>query len=76
MCVRMRLRPRVRSRVLGDLWGPLLVCLLLSTILSLTAPGDSGTLVFAAVFVIVWAGAAVVTLNAQLLGPPHTHTPS
>eukprot|EP01036_Dinobryon_divergens_P028830 gene28830-37837_t len=51
-----------------DLWGPLLVCLLLSTILSVTAPGDSGSLVFAAVFVIVWCGAAAVTLNAQLLG--------
>ena len=52
----------------GDLWGPLLVCLILSTILSITAPGDTGTLVFAAVFVIVWVGAAIVTLNAQLLG--------
>mmetsp|Transcript_15772 Transcript_15772/g.21676 ORF Transcript_15772/g.21676 Transcript_15772/m.21676 type:complete len:196 (+) Transcript_15772:23-610(+) len=51
-----------------DLWGPLLVCLLLSTILSITAPGESGSLVFAAVFVIVWFGAAAVTLNAQLLG--------
>jgi len=51
-----------------DLWGPLLVCLLLSSILSSTAPGDSGSLVFAAVFVIVWVGAAAVTLNAQLLG--------
>ena len=53
---------------LGDLWGPLLVCLLLSTVLSLTAPGDSASLVFAAVFVIVWFGAAAVTINAQLLG--------
>ena len=52
----------------GDLWGPLLVCLMLSTILSITAPGDSASLVFAAVFVIVWVGAAAVTLNAQLLG--------
>lgn len=51
-----------------DLWGPLLVCLLLSTILSITAPSESASLVFAAVFVIVWAGAAAVTLNAQLLG--------
>lgn len=51
-----------------DLWGPLLICLLLSCILSLTAPGDSASLVFAAVFVIVWFGAALVTLNAQLLG--------
>lgn len=53
---------------LGDLWGPLLVCLMLSTTLSLTAPGSSASLVFAAVFVIVWCGAAMVTINAQLLG--------
>jgi len=51
-----------------DLWGPLLVCLLLSITLSITAPGDSASLVFAAVFVIVWFGAAAVTMNAQLLG--------
>eukprot|EP01033_Poteriospumella_lacustris_P006208 gene6208-4459_t len=51
-----------------DLWGPLLVCLLLSIVLSITAPGDTASLVFAAVFVIVWVGAAAVTLNAQLLG--------
>ena len=52
----------------GDLWGPLLVCLSLSSILAYTAPGDSASLVFAAVFVIVWVGAAAVTVNAQLLG--------
>jgi len=51
-----------------DLWGPLLVCLFLSSILSFTAPGETGSLVFAAVFVIVWFGAAAVTINAQLLG--------
>ena len=51
-----------------DLWGPLLVCLLLSSVLSMTAPNNTASLVFAAVFVIVWAGAAAVTLNAQLLG--------
>ena len=44
------------------------MCLLLSVTLSLTAPGESASLVFAAVFVIVWFGAAVVTVNAQLLG--------
>ena len=54
--------------VLGDLWGPLLVCLLLSSTLSFTAPQSSASLVFAAVFVIVWCGAAMVTVNAQLLG--------
>eukprot|EP01041_Mallomonas_annulata_P007319 gene7319-14918_t len=51
-----------------DLWGPLLVCLILSTVLSITAPSASASLVFAAVFVIVWCGAAIVTVNAQLLG--------
>jgi hypothetical protein len=51
-----------------DLWGPLLVCLLLSVTLSATAPDSSSSVVFAAVFVIVWCGSALVTLNAQLLG--------
>ncbi|CAM9702034.1 unnamed protein product [Hapterophycus canaliculatus] len=51
-----------------DLWGPLMVCLSLSIVLSFTAPTDQGALVFAAVFVVVWCGAALVTLNAQLLG--------
>jgi hypothetical protein len=55
-------------RFKGDLWGPLLVCLLLSIVLSITAPSESASLVFAAVFVIVWFGAAAVTINAQLLG--------
>lgn len=51
-----------------DLWGPLVVCLALSIILSISAPSDQKALVFAAVFVIVWCGSAIVTLNAQLLG--------
>ena len=51
-----------------DLWGPLLLCLVLSILLSLSAPVGQASLVFASVFVIVWAGAAVVTVNAQLLG--------
>ncbi len=36
--------------------------------LSIGAPEDQSALVFAAVFVIVWCGAGVVTLNAALLG--------
>ena len=36
--------------------------------LSITAPEDQKALVFAGVFMLVWIGAAVVTLNAQLLG--------
>eukprot|EP00638_Chattonella_subsalsa_P006823 CAMPEP_0117748330 /NCGR_PEP_ID=MMETSP0947-20121206/9035_1 /TAXON_ID=44440 /ORGANISM="Chattonella subsalsa, Strain CCMP2191" /LENGTH=195 /DNA_ID=CAMNT_0005565939 /DNA_START=70 /DNA_END=660 /DNA_ORIENTATION=- len=67
------LLPRDQAGVLKelkewDLWGPLLVCLSLSILLCLTAPEEQAALVFAAVFVVVWVGAAVVTLNAQLLG--------
>jgi len=64
-----------------DLWGPLIVCLFLAILLSRSGPyanatgsgvqkpsADESALVFAAVFVIVWCGAAVVTLNAKMLG--------
>jgi len=51
-----------------DLWGPLLICLTLSIILSLKATPSDAANVFAAVFVVIWIGAAIVTLNAQLLG--------
>ena len=51
-----------------DLWGPLLLCLVLSIITSARAPSGQHSLVFAGVFVLVWVGAAVVTLNAKLLG--------
>merc|ERR1712072_172593 len=51
-----------------DLWGPLVLCLFLSIVLSMHAPADQTALVFAAVFVIVWLGSAVVTVNALLLG--------
>jgi hypothetical protein len=48
--------------------GPLFVCLSLSVLLSLKAPTNQASLVFAAVFCGVWFGSAIVTLNAQLLG--------
>ena len=51
-----------------DLWGPLLLCLGLSLSLSLNASENQSALVFATVFVLVWVGSAVVTLNAALLG--------
>lgn len=51
-----------------DLWGPLLVCLVLAVLLSFRAPSDQASLVFASVFTVVWVGSAVVTINAQLLG--------
>lgn len=51
-----------------DLWGPLLLCLVLSILMSLGAPDGQKALVFSSVFVIGSVGAAVVTFNAQLLG--------
>ena len=51
-----------------DLWGPLVVCLFLSIVLSLRAPAKQASAVFAAVFMSMWFGSAVVTINAKLLG--------
>lgn len=51
-----------------DLWGPLILCLLLALSLSFNRGGDQTAQVFAGVFVIVWCGAAIVTVNAALLG--------
>ena len=59
-----------RPAVLGDwdLWGPLLFCLALSTLLSICAAEAQKTRVFAGVFSIVWIGEAVVTAQIKLLG--------
>jgi hypothetical protein len=51
-----------------DLWGPLVLCLVLAVALSFRAPSEQSALVFAAVFCAVWVGGTVVTVNAQLLG--------
>lgn len=48
--------------------GPLLVCLALAVLLSFKAPTNQASLVFASVFITVWCGSAIVTVNAQLLG--------
>jgi len=57
--------------ITGDLWGPLVLCTFMATILqgSSTADNmsDNGP-EFAQVFVIVWIGAAIVTFNSKLLG--------
>ena len=62
-----------------DLWGPLILCTMMATMLQghdTTASevaggqkqsGDGGP-EFADVFVIVWVGAVIVTLNTKLLG--------
>uniref|UniRef100_A0A8D8ZUR7 Protein YIPF n=1 Tax=Cacopsylla melanoneura TaxID=428564 RepID=A0A8D8ZUR7_9HEMI len=67
------LQPQEKSSLLKewDLWGPLLLC----TFMAIVLQGDSddrldhdGGPQFAEVFVIVWIGSAVVTLNSKLLG--------
>ncbi|KAK9722001.1 hypothetical protein K7432_003009 [Basidiobolus ranarum] len=64
------LLPKGRNDALKDwdLWGPLLLCLVLAIMLSLMAPAEQSASVFTGIFVIIWFGAAVVTLNAKLLG--------
>ncbi|KAL0633858.1 hypothetical protein Q9L58_007231 [Maublancomyces gigas] len=58
------------TRVIGDwdLWGPLVFCLALSTLLSISASETQKTDVFAGVFAMVWIGEAVVTAQIKLLG--------
>ena len=51
-----------------DLWGPLFICLSLAIILSLRAPTKQTSHVFTTVFVVMWIGSLIVTINAQLLG--------
>ncbi|KAF9973720.1 hypothetical protein BGZ73_003020 [Actinomortierella ambigua] len=64
------LYPKGRKDILRDwdLWGPLLMCLTLSIVLSVRAPQDQAITVFTWIFVIVWIGSAIVTINAKLLG--------
>lgn len=50
-----------------DLWGPLILCLFLSVVLSITAPPGQTTLLFTGVFSIVTFGAGIVTINMILL---------
>ncbi|XP_046663753.1 protein YIPF6 isoform X2 [Homalodisca vitripennis] len=53
-----------------DLWGPLLLCTFMAMVLQgeASSAGYDGGPEFAEVFVIVWIGAMVVTLNSKLLG--------
>lgn len=48
--------------------GPLIFCLLLSLLLSMTASAEQKTMVFSGVFALVWIGEAVVTMQIKLLG--------
>jgi len=68
MCVLNPRKANIQTLKDWDLWGPLILCLTLATLLSWFAPPEQKSLVFASVFVIIWCGAAVVTVNALLLG--------
>lgn len=66
------LYPRQKAHLLRewDLWGPLMLCIFLAMILqgsSVDSVHDGGPQ-FTEVFVIVWLGSMVVTLNCKLLG--------
>ena len=50
-----------------DLWGPLILCLIFAVTLSLRSGSDTDV-IFGSIFVLIWIGAFVVTLNARLLG--------
>lgn len=66
------LYPKRSSALLRDwdLWGPLLLCVTLALLLQggSTEGQDQGGPQFAEVFVIVWVGSIVITLNSKLLG--------
>lgn len=51
-----------------DLWGPLFLCLILASILTINADGKQNSVIFSAVFIFVWLGGFVVTMNAKFLG--------
>eukprot|EP00123_Amoebidium_parasiticum_P000593 comp11436_c0_seq1/m.5850 comp11436_c0_seq1/g.5850 ORF comp11436_c0_seq1/g.5850 comp11436_c0_seq1/m.5850 type:complete len:213 (-) comp11436_c0_seq1:547-1185(-) len=51
-----------------DLWGPLVLCVTLALLIRQGAAEEQKTLVFTSVFVIIWVGCIIVTVNAQLLG--------
>ncbi|XP_017315040.1 protein YIPF6 [Ictalurus punctatus] len=64
--------PKKSSALLRDwdLWGPLLLCVALALMLQGGAADskDDGGPQFAEVFVIIWFGSIVITINSKLLG--------
>lgn len=50
-----------------DLYGPLMLCLILAVSLSYSSSNDQSGSIFAAVFMLVWLGGMVITLNTLLL---------
>ncbi|CAL4066346.1 unnamed protein product, partial [Meganyctiphanes norvegica] len=65
--------PREKKALLKDwdLWGPLLLCTFIAIMVQGSEKANNvndGGPEFAEVFVIVWVGAAIVTVNSKLLG--------
>lgn len=50
-----------------DLWGPLLLCIIFSWTLSLASKESISSSIFGTVFCVVWAGSALLAINAKLL---------
>ena len=53
-----------------DLWGPLFYTLLLSFFLSNSKNTEEMSKTFVLVFVLMWVGGVVITINTILLGAP------
>lgn len=51
-----------------DFWGPLIFCFLLGIFISLGKKTDQNGLVFISIFLLVWIGGLIVSLNSQFLG--------
>uniref|UniRef100_A0A8C1PSA1 Protein YIPF n=1 Tax=Cyprinus carpio TaxID=7962 RepID=A0A8C1PSA1_CYPCA len=66
------LYPKKSSALLKDwdLWGPLLLCVTLALMMQggSADSGEDGRPQFAEVFVIIWFGSVIITLNSKLLG--------
>jgi len=66
------MNPRMREEAAKelrnwDLWGPLLLCLALAFVLTIHADEEDDT-IFGTIFIIIWGGACILTLNAKFLG--------
>lgn len=51
-----------------DFWGPLIFCLVLGLVLSWQRSDEHSGIVFILIFIIVWFGGLIVSLNSRFLG--------
>ena len=50
-----------------DLWGPFLFCISLAFILMITEKKSAAN-VLTTIFILIWSGACIITINTTLLG--------